>query len=461
MPEDARAEAPVVTSDGVAEFIRGSTFDALPDDVVHHAERCLLDLIGVAAAGTTTRLSAIAREYAAAHLCGRDHSARILFDGRRASCAGAAFAGAATIDSIDAHDGHALTKGHAGVAILPALLALSDVRIEEATPVGGQELIASLVLGYEVATRAGIALHSSVSDYHCSGAWNAIGCAAVAARALGLDRVRTGDALGIAEYFGPRGQMMRTCAAPSMVKDGSGWGAHAGISAAWLAREGFTGAPAATIERDELVPLWSDLGSRWRIREQYFKAYPVCRWAQPAIEAALALQRTHRFADRDIATIKVETFDEAVLLGAERTLPRTTEDAQYSLTYPVAAALVFGDVGVDEIGPAALADPRVHRLVAATTLCVDRDFDRRFPAERWSRAEIGLRDGRVLRSEPSRAQGDPDTPLSDDRLRDKFFALCDPVLGHPRAKRIEGLVSVLHDDARLEPLLDELLRVVR
>ena len=69
---------------------------------------------------------AIANAYAATHLCGRDAGARILFDGRRASVAGAAFAGATTIDALDAHDGHVLTKGHAGVAILPALLALLD-----------------------------------------------------------------------------------------------------------------------------------------------------------------------------------------------------------------------------------------------------------------------------------------------------------------------------------------------
>jgi len=457
MPEDIRGEAAVASDARVVRFIHALAFDALPDDVVQQARRCLLDLIGVAAAGTTTRLSSIARDYAAAHQCGRDHSARILFDGRRASCAGAAFAGASTIDSIDGHDGHALTKGHAGVAILPALLALSDTGFDESPAIDGREFIARLVLGYEIATRAGIVLHASVSDYHCSGAWNAIGCAAVAARALRLDDARMREALGIAEYFGPRGQMLRTCAAPSMVKDGSGWGAHAGISAALLAREGFTGAPAVTVERDLHAGLWGDLGSRWRILEQYFKAYPVCRWAQPAIEAALALQRVHRFAANDIAAITIETFGEATMLSAERMLPQTTEDAQYSLSYPVAAALIFGDVGVDQLAPTALADARVRRLVALITLRVDRDFAARFPAERWSRVEIALSDGCVVRSEPTCARGDPRTPLTDAALRDKFFAFCDPVLGHSRAKRIEDRVNALCDDAKLAPLLEELL----
>jgi 2-methylcitrate dehydratase PrpD len=118
-----------------------------------------------------------------------------------------------------------------------------------------------------------------------------------------------------------------------MVKDGSGWGAHVGLTAALLARDGFTGAPALTVEHDHSNACWTDLGSRWRISEQYFKAYPVCRWAQPAIEAALALQRTHDFTDGEIVSVEIETFREAVLLGSGCAAPETTEDAQYSLPF--------------------------------------------------------------------------------------------------------------------------------
>jgi 2-methylcitrate dehydratase PrpD len=245
-----------------------------------------------------------------------------------------------------------------------------------------------------------------------------------------------------------------------MVKDGSGWGAHAGVSAAWLAREGFTGAPATTIESDGQRALWTDLGSHWRIREQYFKPYPVCRWAQPAIEATLALQRMHRFADRDIAGIAIETFREAVALGADCPVPRTTEDAQYSLPYPVAAALVFGRLGVGEINLPALADGRVQRLLRVMTLSDDRAFSERFPAERWARVEIRLHDGRLLRSEPAQARGDPERPLSDAELREKFFSLAEPVLGPQKAQRIEQAVSALSEGPTLHVLLDALLEPV-
>jgi len=447
----------------VPAFVRGLSFEHLPDAAVASARRSLLDLIGVAAAASATPAAGIAKAYAATQLCGSDRSARILLDGRRAGLAGAAFAGAATIDSLDGHDGHVLTKGHSGVVVLPALLSLIDGAQpgEAAADIDGREFLACLVLGYEIATRAGIALHATVRDFHCSGAWNALGCAAIAARLLGFDRERTRHALGVAEYFGPRGQILRACDYPSMVKDGSSWGAHAGVSAALLARDGFTGAPALTIERDDAAPFFGDLGTRWRICEQYFKAYPVCRWAQPAIEAALEVQRANDLAAEDIAGIAIESFREAVALGSQCAMPRATDEAQYSLPFPVAAALVFGRVGADEVDATGLGDPQVARLVAVTTAVEDAGFSDRFPAERWARVRITRRDGRTLVSHPACARGNPENPLSDDELRAKFRELAVPALGEARAVRIERAVDRLAlDPAALPALLEDLLQPV-
>jgi 2-methylcitrate dehydratase PrpD len=457
MPDDRGVTETASAFPGVESFVAGVAFADLPPDVVVQARRCLLDLIGVAAAGTRTRASAVARSYAASQLCGRDETARILFDGARAGIAGAAFAGATTIDAVDAHDGHALTKGHAGVAILPTLLALCDGAHRQHA-IDGREFLAYLTLGYEIATRAGIAQHATVPDYHCSGSWNALGSAAVAARFLSFDPARIRQALGTAEYFGPRGQMLRTCDAPSMVKDGSGWGAHAGVTAAWLAREGFTGAPAVTVESAGARPYWTDLGVRWRIREQYFKTYPVCRWAQPAVEAALALQREHGFAAKDVARIAIDSFREAVALGSQCSVPETTEEAQYGLRHPVAAALVFGRLGAEEIEVPKLANPQVRRLLGVMDLTESADFSRLFPAERWACVEITLDDGRTLVSAPACARGGPENPLSDAELRAKYFELAEPVLGRPRAQRIDRLVSELPQRDALPVLLDELLQ---
>src|SRR5438445_9174420 len=113
-------------------FVRETRYESLPPAVRHMAERCLLDLAGTAAAGLATPLSRIIGNHALRAFGAGEGAprARLLFDGRRASPLGAALAGGMTIDSFDAHYGHVLTKGHAGVAILPGLLALADAAID-------------------------------------------------------------------------------------------------------------------------------------------------------------------------------------------------------------------------------------------------------------------------------------------------------------------------------------------
>ena len=401
------------------DFIHHLQFSQLPTEVAHQARRCLLDLVGVAASGRHTQLSRIAHDFAVDHLGAGRKAARLLFDGRKVSATGAAFAGATTIDSFDAHDGHALTKGHAGVAILPALLAVADAEeLLDGGGLDGKALLTSLVLGYEIATRAGIALHASACDYHTSGAWNALGCAAVAARLLRLDPERTRHALGIAEYHGPRSQMMRCIDHPTMVKDGSGWGALAGVSAAYLAKDGFTGAPAITMEAPDQAAIWTDLGERWLILDQYFKPWPVCRWAQPAIEAASSLLSRHALTAPDIVRVEVETFHEAVRLGAQ--VPTSTEMAQYAIGFPLAAFIVRGRIGAGEIGADGLGDPAIRDMLGRIQLIEKAEFSRRFPAERLARLRLVLKSGQIVESEPVAARGDQARPLSDADMRSKF-----------------------------------------
>ena len=319
-----RMQADRITDEGLPamphhaiEFIHGLSYAAIPEGARHAGRRALLDTLGVAAAGGGTAASRILCDHAANFHGAGKSGARLLFDGRRVAPPGAALAGAGSIDAVDAHDGHPLTKGHMGVTVIPALLAFSD----ELAPCDGAELLTRLVLGYEIGSRAGISLHATVADYHTSGAWNALAAAAVGARSLGLSPAESGHALGIAEYYGPRSQMMRVIDHPSMLKDGSAMGAMSGISAALLAAAGFTGAPAITLLDDAVAEIWSDLGQRWRVAEQYFKPYPVCRWAQPAVEAVLSLVRPGAGAPipaDQIAAITIHSFTEATRLAVRQ-----------------------------------------------------------------------------------------------------------------------------------------------
>lgn len=428
------------------QFIHGLSWQGIPESVKNMTRRCLLDLLGVAASGTATDLSRIINNHVVEQFGSGAKPARLLFDGRNVSPAGAALAGSMTIDSIDAHDGHKLCKGHVGCGVLPGWLAF----LEQNESTTEAELLTGLLIGYEIGSRAGIALHASACDYHTSGAWISLAVAALGARALGLDENRTREALGIAEYHGPRSQMMRTIDHPTMVKDGSGWGAMAGVSAAFLARDGFTGAPAITVEYPQHAELWGDLGERWHIQEQYFKPYPVCRWAQPGIIAALKLKQEHGFQPDQIRKVRLGTFHESYRLATAA--PRNTEQAQYSAPFPVAAALVHGRVGVEEISGKGLKDEAVLKLSCSVELYEVEAFNHDFPARRISQLTIELQDGRVLESGPTEADGDPESPLTTEQIDHKFMEFATPPLGEQRARDIRKMVKTMGTKNSIVPL---------
>lgn len=418
--------------------------DTLDDAHLPQAKRCLLDLFGVAAAATQTELATIATRYVRSQHAGQRP---LLFSAGTASESGVALHGAWLIDAFDAHDGQVLTKGHAGVALLPGLLAFAETEA-----LSGRAFLGLLTLGYEIATRAGIALHATACDYHTSGAWNALAVAALGSKLLGLDRKRLQEALGIAEFYGPRSQMMRCIDHPTMVKDGSGWGAMSGVAASLLARDGFTGAPAVSVTDDAVASIWGDLGQRWYVHEQYFKAYPVCRWAQPAVEAVLSLRESLGGAAR-IENIDIHTFHEGVCLATAN--PDTTEQAQYSLPWPVACAAATGSVDAASVTHR-LRDPALRALARRVTMHRHADYDARFPAERWAHAVITLDDGTRLTSAPCEARGNPTNPLSDEEIGQKYRQLAEPVLGRKASGLLETVMTLESRPARdLLPWLRE------
>ena len=434
----------------VIQFIHETSWDDLPEGARLQARRCLLDTLGAGISGRATELSKIVYGFAASAFGGQ--GAQLWLDGREVSPPGAALANGMTIDSLDVHDGHPLTKGHAGAAVVPGLFAC--VSSESAAGLSGEEFLTTLVIGYEIALRAGMALHDTACDYHTSGAWNALGVAALAARQFGLRSEQTRHALGIAEYHGPRSQMMRCIDHPTMLKDGSGWGAMAGISAALLAQADFTGAPALTVESGEANAIWQDLGRSWHITRQYFKPHAVCRWAQPAIEASLALQQKHQIIPENIKRIVVATFHEAVRLNCRS--PQSTEEAQYSLPFPLAAALVRGRLGVAELTGTALKDPVVLQLCERVEMKEDAKFNQRFPAKRLARVEIETDDGSLFNSGEFEADWEAGSPPSDAELREKFRRLSGEQLPGERAAELEHIVwrcEELHDITTLLSLI--------
>lgn len=418
--------------DRIAEFVLARAPGSIPEGARNAAALMLLDTLGITIGAGPMAAGIIARETALALYASSDNTlcARMLFDGRTVSVAGAAYAAATQTDNLDGHDGYNPTKGHIGVTVIPALAALA----ETVADFSGTEALANVVIGYEIAGRAGISLHNTVTDYHTSGAWNALGAAAVASRMRGLDAQQLRQALGIAEYHGPRSQMMREIANPTMLHDGSGWGAMAGISAAILAEKGFTGAPAITVESQDVAAYWQDLGGYWQIQHQYVKPYPICRWAHAAIDAVYALIREYGIKHDQIKHIHVNTFRESACLL--QGMPDTTSEAQYSLSFSVAAMAVYGRIGVEHITGEGLRDPLVAAMLRRISVAEKEEHNHRFPAGRWADVQISLADGSMLDSGDVNARGGPEAPMSETEVKAKFMAFATPSLGQSRAGKI-------------------------
>ncbi|WP_420325544.1 MmgE/PrpD family protein [Mameliella sp.] len=415
----------------VLSFVHTLHWDDLPQGVQAQAKRCLRDLIGVAAGGLGTDLSRIIRDHAAEDMPG---TTPLLFDSRSAAPAAAAMAAGMTIDSLDGHDGYNPSKGHIGCPLLPALLVFGH-----RAQVSGRDFLAALVMGYEFGARVAEAQHATCPDYHTSGSWGAVTAAAGGARLLGLSAEKTRHALGIAEYHGPRSQMMRCIDWPTMVKDGSGWGAMCGVSAVQLAQRGFTGAPAITVE--QAPQFWTGLGEDWRILRQYFKPYPVCRWAQAPVEGVLALRRAHGLTSGEVDRIEVESFHEAIRLATAR--PRTTEEAQYSTSFPCAVAMVRGALGPEDLDGDSLRDPEILRLSKGLMMSEEAHANAVFPGTRLARVRLRLRDGRVLQGDWVQPRWDAEAPPTEAELAGKYRALAEPILGPDRARAIDRAIGQL------------------
>ncbi|MFT6121050.1 MAG: 2-methylcitrate dehydratase PrpD [Yoonia sp.] len=378
-------------------------------------------------------MAAIARKVAPIMGGAGATSARILMDGTQVSSTAAAMAGAMTVDSVDAHDGTSPCKGHAGSAIFPALFAFADGH-----NITGADFATLLAVGYEVAYRAGLAQHATCADYHTSGAWTAIGVATAYAKGLGCNMNIIRQAAGIAEYHGPRSQMMRCIDHPTMVRDGVGWGAPSGVTAAYLAQAGFTGAPALTCE--QTPEFWEDLGTNWRlVSDTHYKPYPCCRWAHPAIDAALELMLDHGLHHSEVVGVDIKTFHNATRL-AGRT-PQTPDEFAYAIAFPVATMIVRGQIGVTELDTATLQDPDILRISRKTQLIDDPHLTKISDGKRWAAVSIKTHDGRQFDAPARTPRGDTDLPLSDAAIAQKFHLFADPVLGQSRANEIEALAG--------------------
>lgn len=171
----------------------------------------------------------------------------------------------------------------------------------------------------------------------------------------------------------------------------------------------------------------------------------------------LKLRRDHGLTSDMVDRIEVTSFHEAIRLATAR--PGSTEEAQYSTSFPCAVALVRGGITPQDLDGDSLQDPEITRLSAGLTMTEDAACNAVFPAQRHAYVTLHLRDGRRLHSGQMQPRWDHDAPPSEDELRAKYHALADPVLGPDRAARIEDALDRL-DHQPLTTLTDLLFQPV-
>jgi 2-methylcitrate dehydratase PrpD len=446
---DRRAADPTVRR--LAAWARGLRFADLDPDTVEVAKSVILDLLGAAARGRETRAASAVRRFASSSFA--SGPATIWWSADRRSAVGSALANSAAGAALDIDDGHRRASGHPGAAIVPAVIAAAEQR---GAP--GSELLAAIVVGYEVAVRVGAAFRRRPSDTISTGHWCALGVAAAVGRLVELSEEALASAIATAWAFSPR--LVELGSSAHDVKEGIPWATHAGLAAVEFASCGLVGplhgVDDGAFDVDILV---GGLGTEPPlIRSTYFKPYGCCRWAHSAVDASLQLAKEAQVPASSIDEVRIDTFRRATTLFNEPD-PSTLEAAQYSVPFCVSAALLHGRDALVPIAPALLGSQAVVSLAERVHLRVDPGLDARFPATVPARVTL-VSNHRSWTRLVEIPLGDPANPLRWSDLVAKFRVLAgrsatdqsleqvvDAVASLDTAPSVELLATLLHVSA--------------
>ena len=435
----------------LARFAADLAFERIPPEVVASVRLRALDILGIALAASTGETAPALRGALEGWTAGQGGPCTVVGTKLGAPAPLAALANGALAHGLDFDDTHAASITHASAVVLPTVLALG-----EASGVDGRRVVTAAVAGLEAITRLGMAAPGAfhARGWHATAVCGAFAATLAAGRLEGLDADRLAAALGIAGSL--------ASGVLEFLEDGSwvkrlhpGWAAHSGIVAAGLARGGFTG-PATILDgrfgfyrtflgvEPDPAP-FRTLGTEWETLRIGFKPYPCCHYNHAYLDCALALRHAHGLTPEAIAAVECRVPAGEVPIVCEpreaKLRPRTPYDAQFSLAYSVAAALVDGRVGLDTYAPARIADERVLALAARVTHAVDPDsrFPDGFPG--WVR--VRLRDGRVLEAREPDGRGGARRPIEPQAVVAKFRDNAARALPPPAVARVEAAAQAL------------------
>ena len=419
-------------AESLSELCAGLRWEDFGDDVRQRTLELLLDLVGVALSGSRQPSSKPAREAALALAGGVSGSASIVGTRQHTSAVWAALANGTAAHAVELDDVTTESSLHPGVAVIPAALALA-----QELKVRPTSLLEAIVAGYEVTMRVGNALNPASAyarGFHPTGVAGVFGATMAAAHLLGLSADERATAMGIAGTMAS-GSLEYLADGAWTKRLNPGWAGHAGITAATLARAGFTGPKSVFEGRLGLLHAYSDapleerlqdnLGKPLQVMRVSIKPYACCRYNHGLIDCMLSLRSG--VALEEIERIRLGVLSGGALLVADpieqKRAPRGVVDAQFSAPYAACSALVFGRGDISVYGPDCLSDARVNSLMQRTDCYHDPSLDAEYP-RRWpAAAEIVLRDGQVLSSRVEFASGEPENPVSRNALIAKFVSL--------------------------------------
>ena len=336
-------------------------------------------------------------------------------------------------NSFDIDDGYNMIKGHPGTSFIGGTLAAA---LEK--DVSYLEFLTTLVVTYDVTMRWGLAMQEHYNFLHSTGTYGAYGTAAGIGRLYRLSPKQLNNALSIADFHAPLTPVMRSVEYPSMNKDGVPYGALVGVMAILDTLAGSTGV-GNILELPEHAHYTANLGKEYEIMNLYFKPFTCCRWAHQPIQAIIDLKKSYGFTWEEVQKLTVETFDSAAKLSKK--IPETTDEAQYNIAWPVASALVYSDVGYNQVCDSALKDEKVLQAMKLLHFEVDPEMEKQFPAKRLAWVKITMKDGKEYTSKVYAAPGEHTDNVDLNWMQKKFYRITRPMLTEAAQEKVLDLLT--------------------
>ncbi|GGE19316.1 2-methylcitrate dehydratase PrpD [Gemmobacter megaterium] len=428
----------MTTTAVLARFAADLPGDAIPPDVTARALALLTDLAG-SAVRAAQEADSTPSVLAMLGLLGMEGDGPCTVFGlnRRYGPAAAALLNGTFGHSLDFDDTHSDSSLHPSAPVVPAALAAAEM-----TGASGADLLAAVVVGFEVCCRLGMALDPAAHyarGFHPTATAGTFGAAAAAGRLLGLDADRMASAFGVAASQAS-GSLQFLVNGAWNKRYQVGEAAMKGLMAATLASEGFVGAADAIDGKHGFLGGYSDgadpalavagLGQVWETLRIGVKPYPACRYTHAAVDGLLALQAEHGFAPEEVQAITVGLHRNGITLVGDplpaKRRARSIVDGQFSMPFAAAVALIRGRFGWDDYD--LLGDPRADALADRVEVRRDESLEGlRHPFGATLNLRAAGRDHALRIPDPS---GEPDTFPTPDAAEAKFRALAGPVLNH-------------------------------